>query len=104
MTNPESTYAETAEKVARLVDQGTNYTIAWYEADPSGDVRRAEQKREIEIQDRVNTTGALAAQQVEIASQLKKIKEIFDPNDCQKADTYYRATLAAKRQIKDRNY
>lgn len=103
MTNPENTYAETAEKVARLVDQGTNYTLAWYEADPSGDVRRAEQKQEREIQDGVRTIGAQATHQVEIASQLKRIENILDPIEREKAGTYYRATQIAKKEIKNRN-
>lgn len=103
MTNPENEYAETAEKVQKLVDKGSNYTMAWYEADPSGTIRRAELEQEREIQDGVRTNGAQATHQVEIASQLKKIKEIFDPNEREKADIYYRATQTAKRQIKDRN-
>ena len=104
MASAEKEYDEAADHAEHWRDQGLSYERAWDRADPTGQIRKAEQERQLKLDREALHIGAQATRQVETDSRLAEIEKILDPKEREKAETYYLATQIAKKQIRDRNF
>lgn len=107
MTSPEDEqhkvvreYDEVANRADALMDKALNATMAWLAVDPNRNIQRDREKRERESADVVRHLGSQSTHQVREDIELKKIEEIFDSNERNKALIYYMARKKAHAERK----